>query len=153
MADWVTHAGFREKVQDSFDRQGLMKTLGGRLRLIEAGRVEVELPYSDEVTQQHGYIHAAAVTAVADNAGGYAALTLMRPDEDVLAVEFKVNFLRPATGPLLVASAVVLQAGRTLVVTQVTVSGTVANRSVPVAIMTQTNFRVPAARGIEKEQV
>lgn len=147
MADWISHAGFREKVQESFDRQGLMKTLGGRLCLIEPGRVDVELPFSDRVTQQHGYFHAAAVTAIADNAGGYAALTLMRPDEDVLAVEFKMNFLRPATGPRLVASASVLQAGRTLVVSQVTVSATDGDQLVPVAIMTQTNFRVRATPG------
>ena len=90
-----------------------MKTLGGRLSRVERGRVEVELPYSAAVTQQHGYFHAAAITAIADNAGGYAALTLMRADEEVVAVEFKVNLLRPAVGPRLVAAANVLRAGRT----------------------------------------
>ncbi|HVR39443.1 MAG TPA: PaaI family thioesterase [Thermoanaerobaculia bacterium] len=115
-----------------------MKTLGARLVRVEPGRVDIELPFSDAVTQQHGYFHAAAVTAIADTAGGYAALTLMREDEEVLAVEFKMNLLRPATGPLLLAEANVVRAGRTLVVCQATVrSGTEV-----VAIMTQTNFRV-----------
>src|SRR5689334_4015468 len=101
-----------------------MRAIGGRLRR-ESGRVEIDLPFSDLVTQQNGYFHAAAVTAIADNAGGYAALTMMDDDEDVVAVEFKVNLLRPAVGPLLVADAVVLRAGRTIVVSQVTVSATI----------------------------
>jgi len=127
-----------EKIHESFAKQGLMKTLGARLVRVEPGRVDIELPFSDAVTQQHGYFHAAAVTAIADTAGGYAALTLMREDEEVLAVEFKMNLLRPATGPLLLAEANVVRAGRTLVVCQATVrSGTEV-----VAIMTQTNFRV-----------
>ncbi|HLA63067.1 MAG TPA: PaaI family thioesterase [Rhodothermales bacterium] len=56
------------------------------------------LPFSDALTQQHGYLHAAAVTAVTDSACGYAALTLMAPGWEVLSVEFKVNLLAPAAG-------------------------------------------------------
>jgi uncharacterized protein (TIGR00369 family) len=142
MADQTSHPGFREKVHASFARQGLMKALGGRLTRVEPGRVEIELPYSEAVTQQHGYFHAAAIAAIADNAGGYAALSLMDPDEEVVAAEFKVNLLRPAVGPRLVAEATVLRAGRLLIVSQVTVSGFVSDARVPVAVMIQTNCRV-----------
>ena len=144
MAHFTPHPEFREKVRASFARQGLMKALGGRLLQVEAGRVEIELPYSEIVTQQHGYFHAAAVTAIADNAGGYAALTVMRPDEDVVAAEFKVNLLRPAVGPRLVAEATVLRAGRTLIVSQATVFAFIDDRPLSVAVMLQTNFRIPA---------
>lgn len=41
------------------------------------GRVHIELPARPEVTQQHGYVHAGATSAVADSAGGYAALSLL----------------------------------------------------------------------------
>jgi uncharacterized protein (TIGR00369 family) len=109
---------------------------------VDAGRVEIELPYSDAVTQQNGHFHAAAVTAIADNAGGYAALTLMRPEEDVVAAEFKVNLLRPAVGPRLVAEATVLRAGRTLIVSEARVSAFINNEPVCVAVMLQTNFRI-----------
>src|SRR5262245_26280890 len=102
-----------------------MKTLGGRLTKIEAGSVEIELPYSDLITQQHGYFHAAAIAAIADNAGGYAALTLMDPDEEVVAAEFKINLLRPAVGPRIVATANVIRAGRTLVISEAIVSAVV----------------------------
>ena len=135
---------FRETVQASFARQGLMQALGGRLRRIDPGVVEIELPYSDAVTQQHGYFHAAAVAAIADNAGGYAALTLMRADEEIVAAEFKINFLRPAVGTMLVAEAMVLRLGQSLVVSQATVRAVDGENSKPVAVMLQTNFRVAA---------
>jgi uncharacterized protein (TIGR00369 family) len=146
--------GFREKVKASFDRQGLMKALNGRLTRIDPGCVHIELPYSDVVTQQHGYFHAAAIAAIADNAGGYAALTLMEPDEEVVAAEFKINLLRPAVGPRIVAEAQVIRAGRMLVISEVTVSAVVDERvpgrvpeapRVRVAMMLQTNCRVKSS--------
>jgi uncharacterized protein (TIGR00369 family) len=136
------HPGFRQKVQASFDRQGLMKALNGRLTRVDPGRVDIELPYSDLVTQQHGYFHAAAIAAIADNAGGYAALTLMELDEEVVAAEFKINLLRPAVGPFIIAEAQVIRAGRTLVVSEVIVSAFVDEQLVRVALMLQTNCRV-----------
>lgn len=142
----VANTRFRETVQESFARQGLMKALGGRLRRIDPGVVEIELPYSDAVTQQHGYFHAAAVAAIADNAGGYAALTLMRSDEEIVAAEFKINFVRPAVGHLLVAEAEVVRLGRTLVVSQATVRAIDGDIAKTVAIMLQTNARVAAER-------
>lgn len=142
----VANTRFRETVQESFARQGLMKALGGRLRRIDPGVVEIELPYSDAVTQQHGYFHAAAVAAIADNAGGYAALTLMRSDEEIVAAEFKINFVRPAVGRLLVAEAEVVRLGHTLVVSQATVRAIDGDSAKTVAIMLQTNARVAAER-------
>jgi uncharacterized protein (TIGR00369 family) len=133
---------FREKVQASFDRQGLMKTLGGRLTMIEAGSVEIELPYSDLITRQHGYFHAAAIAAIADTAGGYAALTLMDANEEVVAAEFKINLLRPALGVRIVATANVIRAGRTLVISEAVVSAAIENQLVRVAMTLQTNCRV-----------
>jgi len=128
-----------EKIFDSFARQGLMKTLGARLVRVDAGRVDIELPYSDAVTQQHGYFHAAAMAAIADTAGGYAALTLMDAAEEVLAIEFKINLLRPATGSRLIAEATVVRAGRTIIVCQANVKN---DAEEIVAMMMQTNFRV-----------
>jgi uncharacterized protein (TIGR00369 family) len=109
------------RIGDSFNRQGLMRTLGARLVDISRGRVVVEVPFAETVTQQNGYFHAAVSTAIADTAGGYAALTTMEADDDVLAVEFKIKLLRPAVGERLTAEAVVLKEGRTLTVCQSTV--------------------------------
>lgn len=76
----------QERIRASFDRQGLMRHLGARLTYIGAGQVRIMLPHRPEITQQHGYIHAGATSAIADSAGGYAALTLFPADAEVLTV-------------------------------------------------------------------
>ena len=81
------------RVRASFDRQGLMRHLGADLTHIGPGSVRIALPSRPEVTQQHGYFHAGATSAIADSAGGYAAYTLFQEDSEVLSVEFKINLL------------------------------------------------------------
>jgi uncharacterized protein (TIGR00369 family) len=107
---------FEARVRASFARQRMMRTLGAGLAAVRPGEVEIALPFSDRLTQQHGALHAAATTAIADSACGYAALSLTAPGREVLAVEFKVNLLAPAVGERLVAEARVLRPGRTLTV-------------------------------------
>jgi uncharacterized protein (TIGR00369 family) len=89
---------FKQRVQTSFDRQEFMKTLGARIVAIDPGQVAIEWPFQSHLTQQHGFLHAGVVAAVADSACGYAALSLMPEGVAVLSVEFKVNLLRPAAG-------------------------------------------------------
>ncbi|WP_406492067.1 PaaI family thioesterase [Streptomyces sp. NBC_00846] len=113
----------QKRVQDSFDRQGLMAHLGARLAHIGPGRVHIVLLARPEVSQQHGYVHAGATSAIADSAGGYAALTLFSEDSDVLTVEYKINLLAPAVGDRLEAIGTVLKPGRTLTVCQLEVYG------------------------------
>jgi uncharacterized protein (TIGR00369 family) len=107
---------FASRVRDSFARQRFMATLGARLLRVEPGEVDIELPFREDLTQQHGYLHAGVVTAIADTACGYAAFTLMPADAAVLSVEFKLNLLAPALGDRLLARGRVLRAGRTLTV-------------------------------------
>ncbi len=107
---------FERRVRDSFSRQKAMETLGARVARVAAGEVDLELPFRDDLTQQHGFLHAGIVTTVLDSACGYAAFSLMAADQAVLSVEFKVNLLAPAKGDLLVARARVKRPGRTLTV-------------------------------------
>ena len=107
---------FDARVRASFERQRLMQTIGAELLTVEPGRVDIALPFREDLTQQHGYLHAAVVSAIADSACGYAALTLMEPGADVLSVEFKINLLAPAAGAQFVATGRVLRSGRTLTV-------------------------------------
>lgn len=109
-------ADFEARVRDSFARQRMMRLLGACLTAVRPGEVEITLPFRGDLTQQHDYVHAAAVTAIADSACGYAALTLMEPGLEVLSVEFKVNLLAPAAGERLVAVGRVLRPGQTLTV-------------------------------------
>ena len=107
---------FQARVAESFARQEFMRHLGAELVEVLPGRVAISLPFSDRLTQQHGFIHAAAITAIADVACGYAALSLMEPGLHVLSVEFKVNFLAPAAGERFTAVGRVIRPGRTLTV-------------------------------------
>jgi uncharacterized protein (TIGR00369 family) len=107
---------FAERVRESFARQRAMETLGASLLRVAPGEVDVELAFRDELTQQHGFLHAGIVTTVLDSACGYAAFSLMPADAAVLSIEFKVNLLAPARGERLIARGRVTRAGRTVTV-------------------------------------
>jgi uncharacterized protein (TIGR00369 family) len=107
---------FEQRVRESFARQSFMSTLGAHITHVEAGAVEIELPYDPRLTQQNGFLHAGAVAAVLDSACGYAAHTLMDSGVDVLTVEYKIDLLRPASGDRVLARGRVLRSGRTLTV-------------------------------------
>jgi uncharacterized protein (TIGR00369 family) len=139
-----TNPAFADEVRQSFARQAIMGLIGGELTRVEPGVVEITLPYRTDLTQQDGYVHAGIVTTIADSACGYAAYSLMPPESDVLAVEFKVNLLRPAKGERFLARAEVIKPGRTLTVVRADVfamSG--ANERQLVAMMQGTMMRLP----------
>ena len=104
------------RIRGSFARQRFMRALGAELSAVRPGEVVIALPFSDALTQQHGFLHAGAVSAVVDSACGYAALSLMPPGTGVLSVEFKVNMLAPAAGRRFEAVGRVRKAGRTITV-------------------------------------
>lgn len=114
-------AAKEDEVRASFARQGLMRTIGAELVTLGPGRCTVAAPFSEKVGQQQGFFHGGVIGAVGDSAGGYAALSLLPIGSEVVTLEYKVNFLRPAAGDRLVAEGVVLRAGRSVTVTRVDV--------------------------------
>jgi len=109
---------YAERVRASFGRQPAMSLIGARIVAVEPGLVDIELPHRDDLTQQHGYIHGGIVGMIADNAGGFAANSLVSAEASVLTVEYKLNLVAPAAGERLVACGKVVRAGRTLIVTR-----------------------------------
>ena len=107
---------FEQRVRDSFSRQGFMGTLKAEITQLAPGACEIQVPFAESLSQQHGFFHGGIVGTLADNAGGYAAFTLMPADASVLTVEFKVNLLAPAQGERLISRGRVARAGRTLTV-------------------------------------
>ena len=107
---------WERKVRESFASQKVMATLGAELLRVVPGHCEIRLPCRDELTQQHGFIQAGIVSAIADNAGGYAGFSLFPADSSVLTVEFKINLIAPAQGERLLARGQVVKSGRTLTV-------------------------------------
>ncbi len=109
---------YEDRVRASFARQRFMDFLGAQLIAVRPGYCEIHLPYKEELSQQHGFFHAGAIGTIADNAGGYAAYSLMEADATVLTVEFKLNLLAPGKGALLIARGHVVKPGRTLTICQ-----------------------------------
>ena len=108
---------FASRIRASFQRQKAMGLIGASLGKVEAGRVEVTLPWRDDLTQQKGFIHGGIIGMIADTACGYAAYSLMPADSSLVTVEYKINILAPALGSL-VARGEVIRAGRTLTITR-----------------------------------
>jgi uncharacterized protein (TIGR00369 family) len=129
---------FAARVRDSFSRQNAMGFIGARLTRIEPGLAEIELPYRDELTQQHKLFHGGISTMIADSAGGYAAYSLFPATSSVLTVEFKISLLAPAAGEKLVARGRVLKPGRTLTVCDLEVQAIRNGEATPVLKGLQT---------------
>ena len=123
MTHRASNPDFEAVVRESFARQTFMAALGATLQTVAPGRIAIMAPFRAEHAQQNGFLHAGVLTSIADSACGYAALTLAPAGYDVLAVEFKINLLRPALAPRFVARADVLRAGRTLTVARADVFG------------------------------
>lgn len=108
----------QERIQASFDRQKFLTLLGAKLETVEPGRVTISCKRREDLTQQQGFLHGGVVTSIADVACGYAALTVIPEDHEVLSVEFKINLLRAVTGNQIMATGTVLKPGRSLVVAE-----------------------------------
>jgi uncharacterized protein (TIGR00369 family) len=132
---------FKERVQLSFGQQRFMRTLGARLTAVAAGVVEIDLPHREELTQQHGYLHAGAVAAVLDSACGYAAYSLADATSAVLTVEYKINLIAPAITTVK-ARGYVLKRGNTLTVCRAEAVSTGEERERLFAAMTATIMEI-----------
>lgn len=136
------------RVRASFARQAAMATFGIEIAGIEAGAVELRMPYAAQFTQQHGFIHAGVLSTALDTACGYAAFSLMPPDAAVLTVEFKVNLLAPASGEAFRFRARVLKPGRTLTVCEAHAFALRGGSEKLIASMTGTLMAVHGREGI-----
>ncbi len=130
------------RVRGSFARQGAMRFLGAMIAELQPGNCTIALPFREELAQQNGYFHAGITSAIADSAGGYAALTLFPARSEVLTVEFKLNLIAPAQIGTLVAEASVVRSGRTLTICTVDVCVERDGERVPCALMQQTLIRI-----------
>lgn len=131
-------------IRESFARQGLMRHLGATLVSLAPGEAVLRLPYGERVTQQQGGFHGGAIGALADIAGGYAAMTVVEPGMEVTAVEFKINFLAAFRDGLLEARGRVLRSGKRIIVTAADVSHHADDGRVSdCAVMQQTIAPVP----------
>ena len=107
---------FFSKISQSFEQQAFMKTLGAQLDLVEHGKVIISVRLKRSMMQQHGFGHAGVTFSIGDSAAGYAALTQMGENQEVLTSEMKIHLLSPADGKILKAVGSVLKTGKKLIV-------------------------------------
>ena len=136
------------RVRGSFARQTIMTTLGAEIVAVRPGEVEIVLPFSDKILQQHEFIHAGAIATIADSACGYAALSVMPRDAAVLTTEFKINLLAPAKGERLRAIGRVVRSGKKLVITLGEVFVEEGGARKQVALITATMMVVDTGTGL-----
>lgn len=89
--------------QQVLDSQPFSKLLGARLAVFVPGQVTLMLTMKPEYRQQNGFAHGGVISYLADNAltfAGGSALGI-----EVLTAEYKINYIRPATGSELIARA------------------------------------------------
>lgn len=119
-----------------------MKTLGMTLARVAEGEVDIEFPYQEALTQQHGFIHAGVIATALDSACGYAAFSMMSEDAAVLSIEFKTNLMRPARGERFVARARVVKPGRTVTFCEASAFAITGDKETLVASMSGTMMAV-----------
>jgi uncharacterized protein (TIGR00369 family) len=130
------------RIRASFAKQGLMTTLGATLDKVSPGAVEIAVQPIPAISQQHGFVHAGAISAIADSAAGYAALSLMPEGSGVLTTEFKINLVAPAAGERIVARGRVVKAGRTLTLAQAEVFAVTDGKEKLIALLTATMMNI-----------
>ncbi len=138
--------GIDPRIAESFARQPFMATLGARLAEASDGRVRIEMPASADLTQQHGFMHAAAIAAIGDSACGYAVMTLAPEGHGVLTVEYKVSLLEPARGDTFSAEARVIRSGRRISFAEAAIHAHAAGDTVLIARLSATIASIDESR-------
>jgi uncharacterized protein (TIGR00369 family) len=133
------------RLRESFARQSLMKTFGAEISQAAPGEIHIEFGRADHLLQQAGFLHAGVATAIVDSACGYAAISLQPLDRDVLTIEFKTNFLRPAAGGRFMAHGKVIKPGKQVLVCEGEVWEVAPQRRM-IAKMLATMMVVPAGQ-------
>jgi len=133
-----------KRITDSFATQSMMQTLGASLGEISPGLVRVQAPILPGFRQQQGFGHAGVTFTLGDTAAGYAALSLMAAEFDVLTAEIKINLLAPARGDLLIATGRVIKSGRRLMIVTAEVVARDGDTDTLIAILQGTMVPVPA---------
>tara|TARA_R110000787_G_scaffold54046_2_gene125999 strand:- start:313 stop:732 length:420 start_codon:yes stop_codon:yes gene_type:complete len=132
-----------DRIKNSFAAQSMMATLGAELSEVSTGLVRISAPILAGTRQQQGFGHAGLTFSIGDSAAGYAALTLLPLDMEVVTAEIKINLLAPARGTRLIATGRVIKPGKRLSVVTAEVHAEEDGKQTLVAILQGTMVPVP----------
>lgn len=119
-----------------------------KLKAVDAqwGKFVSAVRVLEEHRQQDGFIHAGLMATMADHTAGYSAFTTVPEDFQILTIEFKINFLRPAFGDGLICRSQVIRCGRQIIVAESEVFDLRGHEEVPAAKAMVTLTPVPKKR-------
>lgn len=140
----------RHLVEQIFQNAKFISSLGIELTAFGPGWCEAKLKTTPVLEQQHGFVHAGVLMTIADHTCGCAAASTVPAHKDVITVENKVSFLRPALGPALICRAEVLRTGRNLVFVEAEVLVERDGARVLIAKASSTLAVIPSRRGKEE---
>jgi len=126
-----------------FERAQFIGLLGIELIAFGDGWCETRVDVTPTLEQQHGFVHAGVLMTLADHTCGGAAATMAPEGQDVITVENKISFLRPATGAVLFCRGEVLRAGKRLIFTEAEVTIERDGKRVVVAKASSTLAVIP----------
>ncbi|KQQ56598.1 phenylacetic acid degradation protein [Rhizobium sp. Leaf311] len=114
--EFTDSGDYRQRIEKSFKRQGVVQAIRADLSRIEHRLVEIELPFHPKLTQQHGILHAGVIAAALDTACTYAAYTIIAPESSLLTIEFKVNLMSPGRGDRFLFRGEITKPGSNIIV-------------------------------------
>jgi uncharacterized protein (TIGR00369 family) len=123
--------------------QGFTKTIGLTSVHLKPGEFVTRIKLVKRLCQQDGFAHAGVIAAMADHTAGYASYSLISKERRILTVEFKVNYLRPASGDFLECKAWVLKSGKQLLFTEAEVYSVKGTVKILIAKAMHTMASVP----------
>jgi uncharacterized protein (TIGR00369 family) len=133
-------------------QRGFIQFCGFEGILVEWGRFVSTVKIEDCHRQQDGFIHAGVMATMADHTAGYSAFTTVPEELQILTIEFKINFLRPAFGAGLVCESRVIREGKQIIVSESEVFDVREGEKVLVAKATVTLMGVPREKLAAKAQ-
>jgi uncharacterized protein (TIGR00369 family) len=133
MAFQAQNPGFKAFIEQVFSAQPFMMALGARLGRIDAGSVELILSIRPDHLQHGGAVHGGVIGAMADNAAGAAAASLLASGQATVTAEYRISFLSPAIGDVLIARGEVIKPGRSIIHTKCDVAVRAGDRETLVA--------------------
>ncbi|MEM8837866.1 MAG: PaaI family thioesterase [Pseudomonadota bacterium] len=144
---------FEKRCRQAFANQSTMASLGVKIVEIEAGLVTFDMPQHPEFSQQHGFLHGGIIATVLDSACGFSAMSLLPSDGEILTIEFKTNFLRPAKGEIFRFRGHVVKAGRTVTFAEAEAFALAGEREIEIARMSATMMAVYDRADVQQRHV
>ena len=90
------------------ESQPFSRLLGTQLLEIEKGKAVLQLSITPNLKQQHEFVHGGVLSYLADNCLTFAGGSVLG---DSVTSEYKINYVRPAIGQELIATAWVQHQG------------------------------------------